>query len=117
MNTMNCSMKSTQQLPEKEFRNQAVKLIGNVVSAREFISRRGKERVHVSEDTKKPVREQYKLYNKTWTTKGVARFLIRYEYNIRAMSTGGDQMRQTINSLITKAKKYAEIQNERACTY
>lgn len=110
MNTNNCSMKYTERLPEHQFRNNAVTLIKNVVSAREYVAHTGKERIHVPESVKQPVREQYKAYHKTWTPKGVARFLIKYETNIRMMATGGQAMKNRITELIIKSKQYAEYE-------
>lgn len=116
MNTRNYLTKSTVR-PENQFRSEAIKLIGGVVSAREYIAREGKEKVHVPEKIKQPVREQYYAYRKTWTIKGVARFLIRYETNIRMMSIGGEEMKNKISRLIIKAKQYAEIQKTGSYAY
>lgn len=107
-------MKYTTQRPEQQFRNQAVTIIGNIVSAREYIAKNGKEQIHVPESVKQPVREQYKAYHKTWTPKGVARFLLRYEPNLRMMATGSQPMKNRITELIIKSKQYAEIQTTRA---
>lgn len=117
MNTNNCSMKYTTQRPEQQFRNQAVTIIKNIVSAREYIAKNGKEQIHVPESVKQPVREQYKAYHKTWTPKGIARFLLRYEPNLRMMATGSQPMKNRLTELIIKSKQYAEIQTTRAHAY
>jgi hypothetical protein len=114
MNTNSSSMKSTNRLPEQQFRTEALKLISNVVSAREYLAHTSKERIHVPESVKQPVREQYRAYRNTWTPKGVARFLLRYEVNIRMMATGGQPMKNRITELIIKSKKYAENQTRSA---
>lgn len=110
-------MKYTTQRPEQQFRNQAVTIIGNIVSAREYIAKNGKEQIHVPESVKQPVREQYKAYHKTWTPKGVARFIIRYEPNLRMMATGSQPMKNRITELIITTRHRNIIESRKPRFY
>lgn len=89
----------------QEFRTKAISFIGNLIRSRAYCVSHGKGR-KVAEVTIRPVREQYKAYRKTWTVKGVASFIIRYQDNLIDMHTGGAKQIQKLIELIETAKKY-----------
>ncbi len=92
------------------FRTEAIQAIGRIVNARSWCLRnkRGK---YLPASVTTPVINQYRARKASWTTRGVARFIIKYENNLRRMATGGDQQQQLISKLILEAYYYEKIQN------
>lgn len=108
---MKTSTKSFTHILPKElvFRLEAIKLIGSIVKAREYAVKHELERIHVADETRRSVREQYNAYKNTWPVSGVARFLIKNEITLMMMATGGKNQINQLKQLIFKAKQYEKI--------
>jgi hypothetical protein len=101
----NSSTNSTDHLPpEQQFRRQAIDFIGRVIRARTFLVKHQTGR-RVAEETILPVRNQYKAYRRSWTPRGVAIFITRYQNNLLDMTTSAGQIQELIE-LIHNSKKY-----------
>ena len=90
------------------FRAAAIKLIGSIVHAREYAVKHNLERTHISDETRRPVREQYNAYRNTWTVAGVSGFIIRYEKNLMVMATGGRKQMESIRIMVQEAKRWIQ---------
>lgn len=90
------------------FRTEAIQTIGRIVRARSWCidNKIGNKLPY---QVTAPVINQYKTYKGTWSERGLARFLIKYENNIRRMATGGEQQQQLISKLILEAYYYERI--------
>ena len=90
------------------FRAEAIQAIGNIVRAREWC-KKNHVGLPLPARITDPVINQYNAYKKKWSLIGVARFLIKYEINLRNMATGEYKQQQLISKLILEAYHYGRI--------
>lgn len=92
------------------FRAEAIQAIGRIVNARSWCLRNNRGK-YLPASVTTPVINQYRAHKASWTTRGVALFIIKYESNLRRMATGGYQQQQLISKLILEAYHYERTTN------
>ena len=95
-----------------DFKEEAIKAVGAIVKARNFCIRNNKG-LRISSDDYKPVMAQYEAYKSKWSERGIAKFMVSYEYNLRLMATGGKNQIHKLSTLIEIAKSI--LNNNELC--
>lgn len=101
----NLSTNSTEVSPaDRQFRNQAIDFIERVLKSRIFCHQHKKGRM-VTETTIKPVKAHFEAYRRSWTPRGVATFITRYQNNLLDMTTCAAHIDELVG-LVHESKKY-----------
>lgn len=109
MNT--CAVRSYCKHPKQgfivsPFKIQAIMTVGQAVRQRLLLIRIGKSHLAMTDNHRQVIR-QYEIYKDTWTTRGIALFLLRYGNELRELvPSSNPPALKTLNDLIDKAPEY-----------